>query len=115
MALHSYIPIDKGNLPERFEFVFGNETFVIGVDFNESQGFFTVDLFQSDLTPLVIGEKIVANQPLWGDFTDQRLPAETIIPMDESAPDTPITYDNFGVTAQLYLDNLSPDVIGGGE
>ena len=115
MALRDYIPVNKENLPEQFEFTFGNESFVIGVNYNQNQGYFTVDLFQIDMTPIVLGEKVVANQRLWCDFIDPRLPAEAIIPMDESAPDTPITYDNFGVTKQLYIDNLAPDELGGGE
>jgi hypothetical protein len=113
MALRSYIPIDKNNLPEQFEFPFGNEIFVIGVNYNQSQSYFTIDLFQVDLTPIIIGEKITANCPLWSDFTDPRLPLETIVPMVESAPDTPITFDNFGVTAQLFIDNLAPSQNGG--
>lgn len=113
MSLRSYVPINKNNLPERFEFPFGDEIFVIGIDFNKSQGYFTADLFEADMTPIVIGEKIVAKKALWSDLTDPRLPSESLVPMDESRPDSEITFENFGETVQLYIDNLPPSGLGG--
>ncbi|TYC49891.1 hypothetical protein ESZ50_04685 [Weissella muntiaci] len=106
MSLRPYIPIEKDNLPEKFEFPFGIQTFIFGINYNSSEGYFTVDLYKADGTALVIGEKMVANQPLWSDVINPDMPAERIIPMDESDPTTDITFDNFGTNVRLYIDNL---------
>ncbi|MGL5301496.1 MAG: phage baseplate plug family protein [Weissella confusa] len=112
MALRSYIPVNKNNLPEMFEFPFGNQTYIIGIDYNQFGGFFTVDLYTASREEIILGEKVVAGQRLWSDFVDPRLPAESVIPMDESDANVQITFDNLGDTTQLYIDNLDPEIVG---
>lgn len=113
MSLRGYIPVDKLHLPERFEFPFGKNIYIIGVNWNESGQYFTVDLFEPNLNPIALGERVVANQELWANLTDPRLPFESVVPMDESNPDTDITFENFGETVKLYIDSLAPSMTGG--
>lgn len=58
------IDIDKNNLPERFDIELGAELFSFEVNYNETGDFFTIDLYKND-EPLVLGEKIMLNQPLF--------------------------------------------------
>lgn len=109
MSLRSYIPIDVDSLPEEFPFDFGTESFLIGVNYNKSQGIYTIDIYDGAENVIKLGEPLVLNQPLWGDIYDDRLPDETIIPMDESGVETEITPENFGVTVFLYIDDVAPN------
>jgi len=109
LSLRSYIPIDMDSLPEEFPFDFGTESFLIGINHNKSQDIFTIDIYDGAENPIKLGEPLVLNQQLWADIYDDRLPAETIIPMDESGVETEITAENFGVTVFLYIDDVAPD------
>ncbi|WP_288846691.1 phage baseplate plug protein [uncultured Fructobacillus sp.] len=109
MSLRPYIDIDTDNLPVRFEFSFGIKTFNIEVHYNTVGDFFTVTIYDYNMNPIVIGEKMVINQPLWDTNSNSKLPIERIVPMDESGNETEITKDNFGKTVFLFLDVLSPE------
>jgi hypothetical protein len=104
-----YIEINKSELPERFAIDLANETFVLEFYYNELGDFFTVNLYEPNglegETPLVMGEKLVLNQPLWGDFTSLNFPSPTIVPMDLAGKETRITWENMNETVFLYLDN----------
>ncbi|CAM4012920.1 phage baseplate plug family protein [Mesobacillus zeae] len=102
-----YIPIDKDSLPEQFEIDLGNESFIFEVNYNQSFDFFTINLYDANQIPIVIGEKLVLNRPLWSNLIDQRLPAPAIVPMDESGKAIRVTLDNFMVTTFLYIDNVA--------
>lgn len=106
MSKRSYIPVNKDELPELFEFPFGNLTYILGIDYLKSEDIFTIDLRDAAGVAIILGERIVANQPLWRDLTDSRIPSTTIVPMNEANPDEPITFDNFGDTVQLYIDDI---------
>lgn len=110
MSLRPYIPIDVDNLPEKFEFYFGNNSYVIKVDYNSVGEFFSIDIYDSNMVSIVIGEKLVLNKPLWSDITDKSLPFERIVPMDEAMQETVLTKENFGKTVFLYIDLISDNV-----
>ncbi|WPZ17786.1 hypothetical protein UM396_14470 [Geobacillus subterraneus] len=100
------IDIDKNNLPERFDIELGAELFTMEVNYNETGDFFTVDLYQYDNPqPLVLGEKMMCGQPLFQGIEDSRFPAPTIVPLDLSGRETRVSWDNFGVTVFLVIDD----------
>ena len=100
-----YIPIDKENLPERFEFDLGAETFILEFRYNELFDHFTCNLFDMEEEALVLGEKLVLNKPMWSDLTNVDLPAPTIIPMDLAGNEDRVTFSNLGVSVFLYIDD----------
>ncbi|MGN8233239.1 phage baseplate plug family protein [Priestia flexa] len=106
--MRSYIPVNKDKLPEQFEIDLADETFVFEVHYNQTSGFFTVDLYDVNRKPIVLGEKLVLNEYLWEGLTDRRLPAPALIVLDESATETCITYENFMKTTFLYIDDVVP-------
>lgn len=52
---------------------------------------------------------MILNVPLWDDIIDDRLPAPSIIPMDESNTETRISSVNFMKTTFLYIDDVAEE------
>ncbi|WP_088005600.1 phage baseplate plug family protein [Indiicoccus explosivorum] len=99
-----YLPIEKENIPYRFDIALPIEIYTFEVRYNETYDFFTIDLFKGDET-LVLGEKIVYGVPLFRDVYDRRFPAPTIVPLDESGNEQHVTYKNLGETVFLVVMN----------
>lgn len=109
MAQRDYIPVDVDDLPEQFELDIDDVTYVFGINYNEVGGFYTVDLYDEDENPIVLGEKMVLNHRLWANLVDRRLPMRDIVPMDESGKATDVNPKTLGQTVFLYLDDLNPE------
>ncbi|EDO1216874.1 hypothetical protein G0Q31_001274 [Listeria monocytogenes] len=110
MAIRNYIPVELGNIPELFEFDFDDDrSFLFGINYAESQDLFSVDLYNIEGEPIVLGERLVLNERLWADIIDDRLPSLDLVPLDESGKETKITKDNFTKTVFLYFDDLAPE------
>lgn len=97
-----YIPIEKENIPYRFEIELEAEIFEMEIRYNDLYDFFTIDLYK-DGEPLVYGEKIVYGVPLFQDVRDLRFPAVDIVPMDEAGLENQVTYENFQKTVFLTV------------
>lgn len=111
--VYDFIPVDKTELPERFEIDLGNETFVMQFNYNETGDFFTVDLYTTGETgedvEFIMGEKLVLGRALWEEVPRVDLPAPTLLPLDIGMNAKRISFDNFGESVFLYI------VDGGGE
>lgn len=105
-----YIPIEKENIPYRFEIELGAEVFEMEIRYNETHDFFTIDVFKNG-EPLVYGEKIVYGVPLFYDINHEELPAPTIIPIDPAGIETKVTYENLNKTVFLVVDNGNEPII----
>ncbi|EHN7565202.1 hypothetical protein N0D49_002893 [Listeria monocytogenes] len=111
MAIRNYIPVELDNIPEIFEFDFDDDrSFLFGINYAESQDLFTIDLYDMDGEPIVLGEPLVLNERLWADVIDDRLPSVDLVPLDESGKETNITKENFTKTVFLYFDDLAPEM-----
>lgn len=102
----NYIDLDPSEIPCQFEIKFGSKTYWMGLYYNQSNDFYTVNLYEIDMTPIVLGEKLSLNEQLWKDIIDDRLPAEVIIPMDLSKNTKRISKSNFFHTVFLYIKGL---------
>ena len=100
--MNEYIDIDKTEIPYSYDIELANELFEFEINYNASFDFFTVDLFKNDVA-LVIGEKLILNQPLFKNRVHNDLPKVKIIPKDRADVATRITYDNFNETVFLYI------------
>ncbi|HAB9977088.1 TPA_asm: hypothetical protein GYW94_08330 [Listeria monocytogenes] len=110
MAIRNYIPIELDNIPEIFEFDFDDDrSFLFGINYAESQDLFSVDLYDIEGEPIVLGERLVLNERLWADVIDDRLPSVDLVPLDESGKEIRISKENFTKTVFLYFDDLAPD------
>lgn len=106
MSVRDYVPIDVEGLPEQFEFDMENDLYVLQINYNETADFFTVDLYTRYMEPLVIGEKMILNQPLWDDLSVEGLPALSLIPFDESGSAQRVSKNNLMKTVFLYIDDI---------
>lgn len=100
--MNEYIEIDKNEIPYAFEVELAGEIFEIEVNYNETFDFFTIDLFKEG-DPLVTGEKLILNRPLFRNRVHIDLPKAAIIPMDRSQQETRITYENLNETVFLFI------------
>lgn len=100
--MNEYIEIDKNEIPYAFEVELAGEIFEIEVNYNETFDFFTIDLFKEG-NPLVTGEKLILNRPLFRNRVHIDLPKPAIIPMDRSQQENRITYDNLNETIFLFI------------
>lgn len=105
------IEIDASRVPYEFDIVLADETFLIGVGYNETGKFFTLSLSKmdaesGDFVEVCAGEPVVYGVPLWNDvYKDGKFPALTIIPCDESGETNAVTFDNLGRNVFLVVDN----------
>jgi hypothetical protein len=112
---HDYIDIDKTQLPFRFEWDSGDDSFFIDIEYNETNDFFTATLRDALGNVLVGGEKLVLNMPLFNEINDiENMPGEDLVPLDESGQAKRVTWDNFGDTVFLCIDDLPDDSDDGG-
>lgn len=103
-----YIPINKETLPEQFELNFGGENYTLRFDYNLTYDFFSVSSYrmtEEGRKPIVEFEKLVLEKPLWSDFIPEVGIGYDMIPMDLSGLEDQITWDNFGKTVFLYVDD----------
>lgn len=109
---HDYIEIDRDKVPYDFNITLADETFMIGVDYNETAEFFTLQLSKLNeesgkYDEICAGEPVVYGMPLWNDvYRSGKFPALDIVPVDESGENNAVTYDNINKTVFLMIDNL---------
>ncbi|MEK5133206.1 hypothetical protein NST39_03905 [Bacillus sp. FSL W8-0645] len=109
MATRDYIPIDIEDIPQQFEIDLADSTFVFQINYNETDDSYSIDLYDMDFEPIVLGEKMILNVPLWDDIIDDRLPAPSLVPLDESNTETRLSSENFMKTVFLYIDDVGEE------
>lgn len=103
--MRDYIEIDKNDLPYSYDIVLGAEEYRLTFKYNEECDLFTCTL-SKDGAVLVYDEPIVYNVPLFQDVCDpETFPCVLIVPIDESGEENEVTFDNFGETVFLTIDN----------
>ena len=100
-----HIEIEKNEIPYTFEIEWEEELYTFEINYNERFDFFTIGLSKDDEV-VVAGEKMVLNQPLFYQMSDDRLPKVLLIPTDESGTAERITYDNLGKSVFLQIGEL---------
>jgi len=108
VSQRDYIPVDVDDLPEIFEIDLNDVTFNLGFSYNAVGDFFVVDLYDEDLNPIILGEKLVINRRLWAYSNDELLPSCDLVPMDESGQATSVNAETFGHTVFLMIDDIDP-------
>ena len=110
------IEINKDLIPYEFDIVLADETFKIGINFNETAELFTADLSKLDeesgeYEEVCKGEPIVYGKKLWEDvYITDKYPAVDIVPLDESGENNAVTFDNLNETVFLCIDNTDEDI-----
>lgn len=105
------VQINKKLIPYSFDIILGGEVFEIGIKYNEFADLFTISLTKNKEL-ICSGEPIVYGVPLFNDiYVKGKYPVLRIVPYDESNENKQVTWDNFGETVFLVIDNRS-DAIG---
>lgn len=99
------ILIEKNLIPYRMEILLGAELYTLNIKYNQSHDLFTIGLEKDDEV-ICHAEPVIYGIPLWQDVQfSGDYPALKIIPFDESNQENIVTYDNFGITVFLIIDN----------
>lgn len=101
----SRIPIKKNIIPYSFDISLGDEMFRLSVNYNATADMFTVGLDKGGKTvcegaPIIYGRKLFEGVSRLGGYPDV-----DIIPFDISGNKDRVTWDNFGETVFLYIDD----------
>lgn len=97
--------INKLMIPYKFDMLMGNKTFTLEFNYNTTMDLFTVSVYKAGILKCA-DEPIIYGLPLWSDcFMVDELPCLTIIPLDESNGSNHVTWENFGETVFLYIDD----------
>lgn len=108
------IIVDKTIMPCTFDILLGDELFNLTVSHNKTHDFFTVAL-KKDGETICEGEPVVYGFPLFADFYQPGLyPAIDIVAFDQSGKENAVTFQTFGETVFLTVDNNdeSGDLLG---
>lgn len=105
------ITINKPLIPYTFSILLGGELFDFRVDYNETHGFFTIEL-SKDGEVVCSGEKIVYGKRLFEEiFEHGKFPCVDIIPYDTSNEYNEVTFDNLSETVLLIIDNQEESIM----
>lgn len=99
------IIITKSQIPYKFDILLASTFFTFEMHYNSKADLFTIRLYK-DGKMLCAGEPIIYGMPLFNDFYKVgEIPCITIIPMDESENTDVVTWNNFGETVFLCIDD----------
>ena len=101
--------VEKSQIPCTFDILLGDELFNLTVSYNEKHDFFTVAL-EKDGEMVCEGEPVVYGFPLFGDLYQPNLyPGIEIVPIDGSGEQDTVTFENFGETVFLTVQNYDDE------
>lgn len=106
--MRDIIEIEKDLIPYNFDIELAGEEFNIEIFYNKTAGLFTATLMKED-EALCYNEPIIYGVELFADvYTSGKFPMISIVPLDQSGKETEVTWDNFGDTVLLTIDD-EPD------
>lgn len=99
------IIVKKELIPYGFNIALGREKFNMRFAYNEQADLFTVSLYR-DGKLLCYAEPVIYGVPLFHDIYESGMfPMLDIVPYDESGQEQSVTWENFGETVFLTIDN----------
>lgn len=107
--MRDIIEVDKELLPYNFDIVLAGEEFNMAMDYNKAADLFTCTL-SKDGEVVVYNEPLIYGRELFADvYRADYFPAVAIVPLDESGNEKAVTYENFGKTVFLTIDDEPED------
>lgn len=109
--MRSRIEVDKNKMPYQFQIMLGGSMYSMEWQYNSTSERFTCTLCDAQGGPLVYGEPLIYGNPLFAALSHgEILPPMEIVPLDESEETQEITWENFGETVFLTLDDEGESV-----
>ena len=106
--MRNIIEIEKDLLPYSFDIVLAGEEFNMAFMYNKTADLFTCTLSKNKEV-LVYNEPVIYGVEMFADvYKSGVFPMISIVPLDEAGIETAVTYDNFGKTVFLTIDD-EPD------
>ena len=107
--MRDVIEVEKELLPYNFDIELAGEEFNIEIFYNAAADLFTATIMK-DEEVLVYNEPIIYGVELFADvYKSGKFPMISIVPLDESGQENTITYENFGTTVLLTIDDECDD------
>lgn len=107
--MRDIIEIEKELLPYSFDIALAGEEYTMEIMYNKAADLFTVTLIKGEET-LVYNEPIIYGVELFKDvYRSDLFPMLSIVPLDEAGIETSVTYENFGETVFLTIDDEPED------
>ncbi|MDO4330662.1 MAG: hypothetical protein Q4C66_15195 [Lachnospiraceae bacterium] len=99
------IIVKKDQIPYGFHIALGKEKFNLRFLYNQTADLFTVSLYR-DGTLLCADEPLIYGVPLFRDvYVSGKFPMIKVVPWDESENEEEVTWENFGSTVFLTIEN----------
>lgn len=99
------IIVKKEQIPYGFYITLGKEKYNLRFSYNQTAKLFTVSLYK-DNELLCADEPVIYGVPLFQDvYESGEFPAIRIVPWDESGNTDEVTWENFGSTVFLTIEN----------
>ena len=103
--MRDIIEVDKNLMPYNFDIVLASEEFNLEFMYNKTADLFTCTLSKDDEV-LVYNEPIIYGVEMFADVYKSGLfPLISIVALDEAGIEKTITYENFGKTVFLTIDD----------
>lgn len=103
--MRDIIEVDKELLPYTFDIVLAGEEYNMDFAYNKAAELFTCTLSKGEEV-LVYNEPIIYGVEMFKDvYRSGLFPMLSIVPLDESGNANAVTWDNFGKTVFLTIDD----------
>lgn len=104
--MRSRIDVDKIKIPYQFQIMLGGVRYSMEWQYNQTSERFTCTLYDADGNALIYGEPLIYGNPMFSPLCrGTTFPPIDLVPLDESGVETDVTWENFGETVFLTLDD----------
>ena len=103
--MRDYVNVEKSLIPYGFDIFFLNDRYRMEFNYNKTEDLITVTL-SKDGEILVYNEPLIYGSPLFEDiYKTELFPMLNLVPIDESGVSRDLTYENFGKTVFLTVED----------
>lgn len=103
MAASDRMMIDLDSLPQQFDMTLDGEDFTFRVYRLEANDQYYISVYDEDMVPIVLGEKMEYQEALFGSINDPRLPVGYMVPYDESGQESTVDGSNFQKSVFIFF------------
>lgn len=106
-----YIDIDVSKIPQIFQIELAGVDYNVQINYNSQGDFYTIDLYDTNFNPIVMGEKLIYGQYLWRHIVNEQIPSIDLLPFDLTEKETQCNMETFGKSVFLYVDDTEMGLV----
>ena len=104
MAQVRRLPVDiDAGFPQRFQCRVAGVLLGVEVRYNSEGDFYTIDVYDAEGSPIVLGKTVVYGADLLGGIVDDRLPDVMIVAANTAGAHDSAGKGDFGVDVHLWI------------